>query len=82
LQLAKDAYEHAFSTLDSEKQGIVWAYMVAELNLRLGNFADAVRWFSTVSQQPNFKEQPVIQEMTRDRWSEAGELSKAAKVAG
>ncbi|MDE3076567.1 MAG: DUF2225 domain-containing protein, partial [Chloroflexota bacterium] len=76
LQTAKEAYEKAFSTLDAEKQGVVWAYLVAELNLRLGNFADAVRWFSTASQQPNFKDQPVIEEMTRDRWSEAGELSK------
>ncbi len=80
LALARDAYLHAFSTLDSEKQGIVWAYMVAELNLRLGNYPDAVKWFSTVSQQPNFKEQPVIAEMTRDRWSEAGELSKKARA--
>ena len=79
LQQARDAYEKAFTTSDAGKQGVLWAYLIAEIDMRVGNYTDAVKWFSTAAQQPDFKAQPLLEKMVRDRWSEAGDLAKSAK---
>ncbi|MHB8619134.1 MAG: DUF2225 domain-containing protein [Chloroflexota bacterium] len=81
LAKAREFYEKAFSTSDAAKQGVAWSYLIGELSLRLEDFDKAVKWFNTAAQQPDFKAQPVLEKMTRDRWSEAGDLAKAAKAA-
>src|SRR5581483_2366870 len=76
LAKAREYYEKAFTTSDAGKQGVLWAYLIAELDMRLGQHQDAVKWFGTAAQQPDFKEQPLLEKMVRDRWAEAGDLAK------
>jgi len=78
LAKAREFYEKAFTTSDAGKQGVLWAYLIAELDMRIGKYKDAVKWFGTAAQQPDFKEQPLLEKMVRDRWSEAGDLSKTS----
>jgi CRP-like cAMP-binding protein len=46
-------------------------YTIGELQLRLGNPVEAVKWLQQVSQHPAFRQQPDVQRLTRDRWAEA-----------
>jgi uncharacterized protein (DUF2225 family)/CRP-like cAMP-binding protein len=51
-------------------------YSIGELHLRLGNPVEAVRSFAQASQHPEFKKQPDIQRLTRDRWTEARGMAR------
>jgi uncharacterized protein (DUF2225 family) len=77
LMKAREYYEKAFTTSDAAKQGVLWAYLIAEIAYRTGQYQDAVKWFGTAAQQPDFKSQPLLEKMVRDRWSEAGDLARA-----
>jgi len=81
LDKACQYYEKAFTTSDAGKQGVVWAYLIGEINMRLGRYQDSVKWFGTAAAQPDFKAQPMLEKMVRDRWSEAGDLAKGAKAS-
>ncbi|GEM_PF-552972 len=81
LAKASEWYEKAFTTSDAAKQGVLWAYLIAEIDMRLNKYEDAVKWFGTAASQPDFKAQPLLEKMVRDRWAEAGDMAKAAKAA-
>jgi uncharacterized protein (DUF2225 family)/CRP-like cAMP-binding protein len=51
-------------------------YTVGEINLRLGNPVEAVKTFAQASQHAEFKKQPEIQRLTRDRWTEARGMAR------
>ena len=51
-------------------------YTIGEINLRLGNPVEAVKHFAQASQHPEFKKQPDIQRLTRDRWTEARGMAR------
>lgn len=81
LTKAREYYEKAFTTSDAAKQGVLWAYLIAEIAYRTGQYQDAVKWFGTAAQQPDFKSQPLLEKMVRDRWSEAGDLARQQPAA-
>lgn len=76
LVKAREYYEKAFATSDAAKQGVLWAYLIAEIAYRTGQYLDAVKWFGTAAQQPDFKAQPLLEKMVRDRWSDAGDMAR------
>jgi CRP-like cAMP-binding protein/uncharacterized protein (DUF2225 family) len=51
-------------------------YSIGEISLRLGNPVEAVKSFAQASQHPEFKKQPDIQRLTRDRWTEARAMAR------
>jgi hypothetical protein len=51
-------------------------YTVGELSLRLSKPAEAVRFFAQASQHPEFRKQPEIQRLCRDRWTAARDLAR------
>jgi CRP-like cAMP-binding protein len=59
---------------------LMMLYTLGELNIRLGNPAEGVRFLHQASQLPAFKLQPEIQRLTRDRWSEARAMAARARA--
>jgi len=79
LAKAAEYYEKAFTSSDAGKQGVLWAYLIGELSIRLGDYGKAVKWFTTAAAQPDFKAQSGLEKQTRDRWGEANEMLRQAK---
>ena len=79
LSKAQEYYEKAFTSSDAGKQGVLWAYLIGELNIRLGDLEKAVKWFTTAAAQPDFKAQSGLEKQTRDRWGEANEMLRQSK---
>jgi uncharacterized protein (DUF2225 family) len=79
LAKAAEYYEKAFSSSDAAKQGVLWAYLIGDLSIRLGDYEKAVKWFTTAAAQPDFKAQSGLERQTRDRWAEANELLRQSK---
>jgi hypothetical protein len=46
-------------------------YTIGDLYLRLGKPVDSVKWLSQASQHVEFRKQPEIQRLTRERWGDA-----------
>ena len=82
LKKARDSYEKAFTSSDAAKAGVLWAYLIGELDARIGDYMDAVKWFQVAAQQPDFKSQPLLEKMVRDRQQEVADKLRAAKAAG
>jgi uncharacterized protein (DUF2225 family) len=49
------------------------AYLVGELNRRLGNFKEAIHWYSKTLEHPEIKRKRQLQLKTRDQWRLAKE---------
>lgn len=49
------------------------AYVVGELNRRLGNYKDAIQWYSRTLEHPDIKNKRQLQIKTRDQWRLAKE---------
>ena len=81
LKQARDAYEKAFTSSDAAKAGVLWAYLIGELDARIGDFPDAIKWFQVAAQQPDFKSQPLLEKMVRDRQQEVAANLRAAKAS-
>jgi uncharacterized protein (DUF2225 family) len=61
----------------TEPEGeLMLLYTIGEINLRLGNPVEAVKTFAQASQHPEFKKQPEVQRLTRDRWTEARAMAR------
>jgi CRP-like cAMP-binding protein/uncharacterized protein (DUF2225 family) len=52
-------------------------YTVGDLYLRAGSPVESVKWLQRASQHPEFRRQPEIARLLRDRWQEARDLQKA-----
>lgn len=48
-------------------------YLIGELNLRLGNYNEAVNWFNQAIFHKNIKKYPQIEKQARDQWALARE---------
>ncbi|HEU0167071.1 MAG TPA: DUF2225 domain-containing protein [Chloroflexota bacterium] len=81
LKKARDSYEKAFTSSDAAKAGVLWAYLIGELDARIGDFPDAVKWFQVAAQQPDFKSQPLLEKMVRDRQQEVAANLRSAKTS-
>jgi uncharacterized protein (DUF2225 family) len=80
LTKAAEYYEKAFTSSDSGKQGVLWAYLIGELNTRIGDYQKAVKWFTTAAAQPDFKAQSGLEKQTRDRWGEVNDMLRKTKA--
>jgi CRP-like cAMP-binding protein/uncharacterized protein (DUF2225 family) len=52
-------------------------YTIGDLYLRLDRPADAVKWLQRASQHPDFRSQPEIGKLLRERWTAAREATHA-----
>jgi len=80
LGKAKRLYEYSFEKesnryLEQMGQARVM-YLIGELNRKLGNFDDAVRWFSRILSNRNMVVEPDLQRLIRDQWEVAREEHK------
>jgi uncharacterized protein (DUF2225 family) len=82
LAKAAEYYEKAFTSSDAGKQGVLWAFLIGELSMRLGDYAKAGKWFTTAAAQPDFKTQTGLERQVRDRWAEANDMLRKAKGGG
>ncbi len=69
LRQAVAEYTRAASA--SSPADMTLLYTIGELHLRLGDPSNAIRFFAQTSQHPDFKRQPDIQRLCRDRWTAA-----------
>ena len=44
------------------------AYLIGELNRRLGNKEDALKWFNVVISDPDLKFNKGLENLVRDQW--------------
>lgn len=84
LQQALKFYFHAYQN-ESDNIGkldeLQTAYLIGELNLRLGYYNEAVNWFNLVINNDKIKLNRVLEKMTREQWSLAREKVKKNNVA-
>lgn len=52
-------------------------YTIGDLYMRAGSPVESVKWLQRASQHPEFRRQPEIAKLLRDRWQEARDLQKA-----
>jgi len=80
LKQARNLYQHSFEkewgrqTAKMSDSRIM--YLIGELNRRLGNFEEAVKWFSRTVMQKSIKNEPEINRLVRDQWELAREEYK------
>lgn len=77
LETARQYYERAFRVQDSSQMGLVWSYLIAELDVRLGDYVNALRWFDTASRLPHFRQQSTLDKMLRDRQQEIAQMIRS-----
>ncbi len=56
------------------------AYLIGELNLRRGNYGEAISWFNKTITHRNIKTNPAVEKQARDQWQIAREFSKEQKT--
>lgn len=57
-------------------------YLMGELNRRIGNGVEAVRWFGRCVARPQIGARPDIEKLARDQWMEAKKQAPADPSAG
>ena len=67
LQKYMDTYEHENFPVDKMDVGTCM-YMIAELNRRLGNFDESVKWFSRIIGSPEARKNHMLMEHTREQY--------------
>ncbi len=76
-------YQQVYLTerLDDETTELTLQYLIGELHLRLGQVAEARRWFSDLLRHPALAKKPYLATMVRDRWEglRAGEIPAASR---
>lgn len=71
LALAADQYEKAYLNEDltlTPMSDVKVMYLLAELNVRIGNWNEAVKYFSKVLEKQRDSKEKQLIEMARDRW--------------
>ena len=43
-------------------------YLLGEINRRLGNKDEAVKWFNGILSNPNINSNPMLEKMVREQW--------------
>lgn len=85
LSLAVDSYQQAFVHSDfvgtsmSELQVL---FMIGELNRRLGQYTNAVTYFSKIIQHKDAKDEPKIVNKAREQWKTAMEEKRQDEDTG
>jgi len=73
LNFALERYIVVFENGESTNKNARLMYLIGELNKRLGNFNDAVKWFSRVVNDKSILDSAMIR-ASREQWAEISEL--------
>lgn len=83
IKLAIDSFQHSFENekldIDPEKE-IEIIYLVGELNRRIGNYKEAIQWFSNVVNHEFAYKTRMIKGYARDQWELSAEAYKLEKA--
>lgn len=79
LEFALDAYVNVFETEQMDINNARLMYLIGELHRRLGNYSDAVRWFSRVINDKRIMDASMIK-ASREQWGATREDMLAAKM--
>lgn len=55
-------------------------YLIGEINRRLGNYSEAVQWFSRGVKHQEIKNYPNIENLIRDAWEKINEIRKKQEL--
>ncbi len=84
LQHAKNAFTHAYQREDLPIGNLrqdTLLYLLGELNFRLGEYRQAVKWFNQCVSLPQGECRPAIKKKARNRWQDAKEEYKRKESA-
>lgn len=84
LSHALKRFEQAYQTERLDEAGldeVSLAYLNGELNRRLGNYTEAIRWYGTALEHPDIKRKRQIQLKAREQWGKAREQHANVKKA-
>lgn len=76
LEYSLNLFREAFykeSLTNSSFDEISLGYLIGELSRRLGNYNDAITWFSNTLSNPLIKTNPRLEKMAREQWHTAKE---------
>jgi len=77
IEQAKKLYQHSFEKewgrYDEKMSDTTVMYLIGELNRRMGDNEEAIKWFSRTMTNKDFKSQPEINRLVRDQWEIARE---------
>jgi uncharacterized protein (DUF2225 family) len=79
MKFALDAYIQVFETEAMDLNNARLMYLIGELHRRLGNYNDAVRWFTRVVQDKRIMDASMIK-ACREQWAATREDMIAAKM--
>lgn len=71
LQLSKELFEEGYykeSLLGTNMNELKLGYLLGEINRRLGNEEEALKWFNTVLSNSSLKSNPMLESITREQW--------------
>ncbi len=72
LELAENLYRDSYyneNLRGTNMEEIKLSYLIGELNRRLGNKEEALKWFSTTISNPELKANPMLENMVREQWT-------------
>ncbi|EOC99907.1 DUF2225 domain-containing protein [Caldisalinibacter kiritimatiensis] len=75
LEKYKDFYYNGTFTQDTSNDATI-AYLIGELHRRLGEYQEAITWFSNAISSPQIKNNLRLEKMTREQWRVAKESAK------
>ncbi len=80
IEQAKNLYQQSFEKewgrQTAKMSDCRIMYLIGELNRRLGNYEEAVKWFSRTAVHKAIKNEPEINRLVRDQWEIAREAYK------
>ena len=81
LQKALDAYRTAFQTESEGRMSpVMMAYLIGELSRRVGNYKDAVQYFSMVIRDGTAEEQNIVN-LAREQWRLSRDEAQQAQAS-
>jgi len=78
LQNYMETYEHENFPIDKMDVSTCM-YLIAELNRRVGNYEEAVKWFSRIVASPEARKNRMLMEFTREQYQLTKEQIAAAR---
>ncbi|MDK2919088.1 MAG: uncharacterized protein PWQ37_1821 [Candidatus Petromonas sp.] len=72
IKFAVKAFHKAYTTerLDEDQNDmVIILYLLGELNRRVGNYKDAIKWFDKALREPSIKKKRHIELKAREQWS-------------
>ncbi|WP_350344417.1 DUF2225 domain-containing protein [Proteinivorax tanatarense] len=83
LRISREYYNNSYEEgeiVNYEKPEIYLIYLLGDLSARLGEYNEAIKWFSRVTEHEERGLHQSIENMARDRWKEVKEQLKKEDV--